>query len=717
MQGMTKAERESAKWRKSVEKDVAIISKKIGLVSGAVAAGVTAMTISFVRSTAEIQRFSQVAGSSAQEFQRYAAGAKVLGIEQDKLADIFKDTSDKVGDFLTTGGGALADFFETIAPKIGVTAEEFRNLSGPQALELYVSSLEKANVSQNEMVFFLEAIASDATLLLPLLRDGAAGFNLLGNEAERAGAIIGEDALASANQFNAAMFLLNQSAAGFRTQLVSALIPTLADLSAELANVSSSTAVAEEAGEFFANVLKGVSATAFGSFASIQLLGKSIGAFAAAFSNADISLFDIATGIANPLQAARITKRLAENFEQFKNGLDAGFADVAESAQQYGDILNGIWDAGTDPEGRASERVKAIANLMGELSTATQSAAVSAEKLGDGLQEITIATRTADDSRLKEALQNQENYLSLVRELRTDEERLTEQLRERLDVLDRIGNITDEQRQKVTSRIAEAAFSSAPGGFNLAPEVGGAFSELGRLEESAQELQDWYESQLDLLATYRSERADLNEIWNEREAALTQEHQDRLQKIEQARQMLALSSTESLFGNLADVTRGFAGEQSKLYKALFTIQKAAAIAQSLVAIQQGIALASANPFPANLAAMASVAAATASIISNIQGVSLAGVAHDGLMSVPNTGTYLLEQGERVTTQDTSAKLDATLEDVRKGMNDGGMGGSVRIVNAFDTNEVVGGYMGSNAGEQVIMNIVRRNQRTIRQLAA
>ncbi|VTN31426.1 Prophage tail length tape measure [Klebsiella pneumoniae] len=43
--------------------------------------------------------------------------------------------------------------------------------------------------------------------------------------------------------------------------------------------------------------------------------------------------------------------------------------------------------------------------------------------------------------------------------------------------------------------------------------------------------------------------------------------------------------------------------------------------------------------------------------------SPAGQAHDGIDSVPETGTWLLQKGERVTTAKTSAKLDATLDRV------------------------------------------------------
>ncbi|MDO9953084.1 hypothetical protein Q7465_11045 [Glaesserella parasuis] len=47
-----------------------------------------------------------------------------------------------------------------------------------------------------------------------------------------------------------------------------------------------------------------------------------------------------------------------------------------------------------------------------------------------------------------------------------------------------------------------------------------------------------------------------------------------------------------------------------------------------------LANAAAQPFPANIAAMATVASETASIISTIQSVSLSGMAHSGIDSIP-----------------------------------------------------------------------------------
>jgi hypothetical protein len=131
----------------------------------------------------EIKVLSSISNAGFEDFQRLAHGAKQYNVEQTKLADILKDTNDKVGDFLQTGGGPMRDFFENIAPKVGITADMFRGLSGPDALQLYYDGLQKANLSQQDMTFYMEAIASDATALIPLLHDGGSEFKRLGEQA------------------------------------------------------------------------------------------------------------------------------------------------------------------------------------------------------------------------------------------------------------------------------------------------------------------------------------------------------------------------------------------------------------------------------------------------------------------------------------------------------------------------------------------------------
>ena len=169
----------------------------------------------------EIGRLSQVANASTTEFQKFAIAAKTVGIEQQKAADILKDVNDRVGDFLVTGGGPMADFFEKVAPLVGITADNFRNLSGPDALQLYVSTLQKAGASQQDMTFFMEAMASDATALIPLLKDNAAGLSKLGDEAARSGRIMDEESIGGALKFQNRMDAISEEINAF---LISSLI-------------------------------------------------------------------------------------------------------------------------------------------------------------------------------------------------------------------------------------------------------------------------------------------------------------------------------------------------------------------------------------------------------------------------------------------------------------------------------------------------------------
>ncbi|WP_338245258.1 hypothetical protein [Aurantiacibacter hainanensis] len=148
-----------------------------------------------------IRNSANLAGESFENFQRQSYAARSIGIEFEKLGDIFKDTRDKVGDFIATGGGEMADFFENIAPKVGVTRDMFRGLGGRDALQLYYNSLRAANVSSSEMVFYLEAIADEASGLIPLLENNGRLFDQLGANAP----VVSEESAASFDRYRDAL--------------------------------------------------------------------------------------------------------------------------------------------------------------------------------------------------------------------------------------------------------------------------------------------------------------------------------------------------------------------------------------------------------------------------------------------------------------------------------------------------------------------------------
>nr|HEO9997381.1 phage tail tape measure protein [Klebsiella pneumoniae subsp. pneumoniae] len=262
-------------------------------------------------------------------------------------------------------------------------------------------------------------------------------------------------------------------------------------------------------------------------------------------------------------------------------------------------------------------------------------------------------------------------FRDLQEELLSPEEKLLKTTKERLKVLQDIQGIpgvSQDEVKKAAKAITKDSFADMPKFTGIDSMFGGQLGELRKVDDAQKEQEKWYQNQLDLLEQNRQARSDLNEEWDARELELKRKHQDEMNRLDEARNQLMLSSVVDGLGSMVEMTRTAFGEQSDIYKAAFAVQKAAAIAQSIIAIQQGIAMAAANPFPYNLGAMASVAASTAGIVSNIAAV---GMAHDGIDAVPETGTWLLQKGERVTTAATSAKLDATLDRVATQSTGGG----------------------------------------------
>jgi hypothetical protein len=250
------------------------------------------------------------------------------------------------------------------------------------------------------------------------------------------------------------------------------------------------------------------------------------------------------------------------------------------------------------------------------------------------------AAAEAEDTRLKAEAARVTDYA------RTKAEEFGDEIK-KLDVLLQKGYITPETYTKASEKMISAI--DFPDASNI---------------DNSDDLDQWYDEQIAKLEEYRQARSDLNATWDEQEKQLTQQHQDKLSEIEQARYQLAISSASSLFGSMADMAKVFAGEQSETYRAMFAVSKAFAIAEASIKLWQAIANAGASvPWPGNIAAMASVAAAMGGLVSNIAAV---GMAHDGIDRVPQSGTWLLEKGERVTTAATSDKLDSVLSSIQQG---------------------------------------------------
>ena len=250
IEGASKASGGSAKSMNDAER--AAVAMGAGLaravaVAGALAAAVGVLMVSVAKSATEIERFALMADATPEQLQRMAAGAKTAGMELENYASTIKDVQDKIGDFMQTGGGELKDFFEKIAPQVGVTADSFKNLSGPDALQLFYNSLEKANLSQKETVFWMEAIADDATNLIPLLQQNGAGFEAAADRAQKYGAVLSDYALAASKEFKSQTDEMALAIEGASNILAVGLMPVVSETIDSLLAYSAESGAAEVA--------------------------------------------------------------------------------------------------------------------------------------------------------------------------------------------------------------------------------------------------------------------------------------------------------------------------------------------------------------------------------------------------------------------------------------------------------------------------------------
>ena len=168
------------------------------LVTGATAAAASLGVL--VNSTVKFARELEVAarrnGTAVETMQALAFATETVGISLEKLGDIGKDTNEKIGEFLATGGGGFVDFIDVMKitnAEGRELAKTFSTMSGTDVLQAMVKQMEAAGVSGNQMSFALEGLASDATDLIPLLSGNAEQLNKLKTSFEEVGAVLSQD--------------------------------------------------------------------------------------------------------------------------------------------------------------------------------------------------------------------------------------------------------------------------------------------------------------------------------------------------------------------------------------------------------------------------------------------------------------------------------------------------------------------------------------------
>jgi len=146
--------------------------------AGVIAMGtaITAMVLSAASGRKELEQFARMAKTTESDFKALSFATSQFGIEADQIADITKDISDKIGEFVTAGTGAFQDVGDVLKLTTDETralALEFQNLTGEEVISRLAKDLEEAGASGDQTTAVFEALGSDLSKLKPLFADNS----------------------------------------------------------------------------------------------------------------------------------------------------------------------------------------------------------------------------------------------------------------------------------------------------------------------------------------------------------------------------------------------------------------------------------------------------------------------------------------------------------------------------------------------------------------
>ncbi|MDV2440706.1 hypothetical protein QR665_14680 [Acinetobacter gerneri] len=171
------------------------------------------------------------------------------------------------------------------------------------------------------------------------------------------------------------------------------------------------------------------------------------------------------------------------------------------------------------------------------------------------------------------------------------------------------------------------------------------------------------------------ERLSAYQAYLDNKIALTELYSRQEQDLQNSQQAASLAGYGAMFGMMGSMLDAYGAKNSVAYQAAFALQKGFVLSSALLNAKNAIMSEWGNPAYTSIwqkmAGVAAVVVKNNELMSAIQGVSLTGMAHDGIANIPQEGTWLLNKGERVLNpQDNKAFTNF--------INQGDGGGNIEV---------------------------------------
>ncbi|VGA27145.1 Prophage tail length tape measure [Klebsiella pneumoniae] len=716
VQGMDKAERSSQKWREQVKKDAKEVSSSIiavGAAAATAAVGIGAAGLAIVKNTAqqvtEADRWAKSLKMSTQDLLSWQYAAEQAGLTGDNIADIFKDINDKVGDAVLNKSGEAAQALDTL----GLSAQKLAQQSPDKQLMAISEALQKIP-TQAGKTNILESLGNDLSKMLPLFdnnNEKLKQFIQLSKDFGVAPPQEDIDNLVKVNQF---FQDIETSARGLKMEIASGLakvdLTPLQDGLDDIRDVFTDPAVLQGLSDLVGEAisLAGVVGRIAGGLGAIATYTRSrIGAVSGNYNAADES--DIAQRIeflnkrGNQSKEQKdeldfLTKRLQflraikssltpEEVDKGANGLTSLLSDMGIQPPTGDDYKLGKGESNQKVTTKSNPTENAFKSRLLDLQKQAALIETTGKKTAEvtELEKVNFDITSGNLKKLSEGQKEQLRTAAKILDSKKEELRLNQENAKVAEY------VSDLERQ---NKLVRQGFDN---------QIVGRYSgsrERSRMQDNNDIQQDFASRQEELLNQFQSGDIDKSLYDKKKEALqnslnerlrIQEEHYKKLDELQNdgvagfvsgiSDQAAAYSNLYAnmqqvgaqTFSSLTDMVINWA-ETGKLnaqdFAATFIQSVGAALLQYAAA---QVAMAALSAFtawigvpyvgPVVAPTQAIAAAAAAGVFMTAIGSALHGQAHDGIDSVPETGTWLLQKGERVTTAKTSAKLDATLDRV------------------------------------------------------
>ncbi|AYZ19608.1 phage tail tape measure protein [Klebsiella sp. FDAARGOS_511] len=721
--GMDKAERASAKWSKQVQDDVAKSSAALaGIGAAAIAAGlaVGASGFQLLKSTSkqitETDRWAKSLQLSTQELLAWQFAAEKAGVSGDQMADIFKDIGDKIGDAVLNKSGEAVDALNAL----GLSAEKLSKVSPDKQLLAIGESLGKISTNA-EKTTILESLGNDLSKLLPLFDNNNQKLKQFIDLAKDYGVAPDPSSIEDLVKINQLFEDMEAQVAGLKIEIAAGLakvdLTPLQSSLDKLHDVLTDPVVLQGISDLVSEVAQLAGWLVKAAAGAGQLAASTGNRFAALSGKIDLSNIDQVNERIAYLQKSLEGKK---GFYSQSESMFGWITGVDDSAKALNDELLSLLET-RDKFSKASNSVlplqaatvgsnnpfalppggtngKPVKTPVNKTDNAFKSRFLDLQKQAALIE--TTGKKTAEVTELEKL-----NFDITSGNLKKLSEDQKEQLRTAAKVLDSKKQELrlNQENAKVAEYVSglEKQNKLVRQGFDN--QIVGRYSgsrERSRMQDNNDIQQDFASRQDDLLNQLQSGDIDQS-LYDKKKEALQNslderlkiqeeyyKKQDELQNDGAAGFMSGLATQieasmdlytnmqqvgAQAFSSLTDMIIDWA-ETGKLNVKDFAstfLQSVGSTLLSYAAAQ--VAMAGLQAFTAmigvpfvgpEIAGPAAIAAAAAAGVLAIGvGAALQGQAHDGIDSVPETGTWLLQKGERVTTAKTSAKLDATLDRV------------------------------------------------------